>query len=88
MFGIFANGKQTAYGIKSYVVDTTSDIATLPTDDTPGSQAFVIDVSENYMLNNQHQWIKIKLTTGSSSGGGDNDDEIVYDEIIYDGGAV
>ena len=57
-----------------------------------GTTAFVIETSQQYMLNGAKEWKKIK--TANNSGGGSSGDEI-YDgggvennEDIYDGGGV
>ena len=68
------------YGICHFVVDTPADMATMPTDVEMGSTCFVIQTSENYMLNSQKIWIKVTL---SGSGGGSTPEY-----INYDGGAV
>ena len=61
------------YGVKDYIVDTETDIYSLPTDlkkIKAGSQAFVIATSEKYMLNNQGIWVKVKLSAAPGEGGG------------------
>ena len=87
---------RSAYGIKKFVCDAESDIANLPITCAVGSTAFVIDTSNEYMLNHQGQWKKVQ-TNGSSSGdiiydGGDvpGDDipDSSDDHYIYDGGGV
>lgn len=60
------------YGIKDYVVDSVSDLDSLPTDLNKikaGSQAFVIQTSERYMLNSKGVWVKVNLETGTGGGG-------------------
>lgn len=55
---IIKNSGHVAYGIKDYILDTTNDIQSLPTD-TPGSTAFIIADSSTYILNGSKQWVKI-----------------------------
>ena len=69
--------------IRKYIVDSEIDISTLPTDAPVGSECFVIENSVTYMLNHQKQWIKVNLSSGGNSGGGD-----VGDEVVYEGGVI
>lgn len=69
------NGVQK-YGIMRYVIDTPNQLSSLPTNVEIGSTCFVISTSNNYMLNSNHQWIKVYFD-------GTNPSE---DIIIYDGG--
>ena len=85
MFSLFSNSGKRAYYTHEYIVDTSSDIANLPTDVNPGSKAFVIANSTYYMLNHQHKWIKVNLT--NNTGSGDDTDPSV-EEIVYDGGGL
>lgn len=52
----FSTFKQGADSYYEFVCDSVDDIASLPTDCTPGSVAFVIEGSVCYMLNNQKTW--------------------------------
>lgn len=67
MYSQMRSGEKLAPYVVHLVADTESDIATLPTNYTPGSTCEVVATSNVYKLNNQHQWIK---QTSSSSGGG------------------
>mgnify|MGYP003294720337 CR=1 FL=1 len=58
MIHIYSNSDKIAYGVKRYIADFISDIAQLPSNDTPGSEAFVIEDSSTYVLNGQKQWIR------------------------------
>ena len=49
------NGK-IKYGIYEFVVDTLSEIQSLPKDAKPGSSALVLENSSVYMLNGNHEW--------------------------------
>jgi len=44
--------------IVTYMVDTESDIASLPIDVLPTSQALVIDTSDIYVFNGK-SWVKL-----------------------------
>ena len=68
MFSIQSNSNKIAYGIKKFVVDSITDINSLPTNIAVGSEAFVIENSIKFMLNNKKQWVKIS-TASSESGG-------------------
>lgn len=52
------------YGVATYLVDSVSDIATLPTTDGIGSAALIPETGTIYMLNNSKQWVEF---------GGDSD---------------
>ena len=82
---IFSNSGQKAYGIKNFIVDTPSDIDSLPKTYTPGCVAFVIEDSSYYMLNHQKEWKKIQISSGSGGSGG-GADPFNYDSAIYEGG--
>lgn len=56
MFSYIDQSGQTQYNVVNIVVDTETDILSLPTNVAPGSTCFVIDTSTAFMLNNQHQW--------------------------------
>jgi hypothetical protein len=86
MFSILSNRGKVAYGQKEFVVDLASEISSLPTKCTPGSTAFVIETSQYYMLNNQRQWVKVNLASGSGTGGGGDLPE--DGEVIYNGGVI
>lgn len=83
MFQIFSNSGEKAYGIKTFIVDTVEDIATIPVDDLEmGCQCFSIDSSKTYMLNSSKQWIAI---TSSSSNSGESS---TPQTIVYEGGTL
>lgn len=73
---IFSNSGVKAYGIKHFILDTADDLNNLSTSYTPGCSVFILETSENYILNTQHQWIKINAGGGSSS---PLDDTITFD---------
>lgn len=84
MFSLFSNsGKRIPY-THEFIVDSSSDIASLPTNVKAGSMAFVINDSTYYMMNHNNTWVKINV----NSGGGGNDTPSEDDEIRYDGGGV
>lgn len=69
---LYRQDGEVLYGVKDYIVDNISDIMDLPTDLNKikvGSQAFVIQTSERYMLNSQGIWVKVNLETGTGGGG-------------------
>jgi len=47
---------RTDYNLREYILDTTADVASLPTTDAPGSTAFVIETGTALMLNTQGEW--------------------------------
>ena len=68
---LYRQDGEVLYGVKDYIVDNISDLADLPTNLDKikvGSQAFVIQTSERYMLNSQGIWVKVNLETGSGGG--------------------
>lgn len=76
------SGSRSAYGIKRLFFDTIDDLFALSTKNLyPGSTAFIIDVSETYMLNNKYEWKKVNV-----GGGGGGSDPSPDDNIIYEGG--
>lgn len=93
---ISQNG-QIQYGIYDYVLDSESDVKSLPKLGAvkPGSQAFVIETSQYYMLDHAGNWRKVNLAVPESGGGGDEpgsndhyDGGEVYPDENYDGGEV
>ena len=88
MYKIASHGTKS-YGIKSFVLDTTEDVNSLPTNVEMGSSAYVIATGDKYLLNSEKQWIKQPKSAGGSGGGeddiiilngntpSDNDDEIL-----------
>ena len=87
MYGMTREHNERAYGLKQFVVDAESDVATLPTLDptlVPGSTAFVIATSNTYMLNNKRSWVKL----ARSSSGSDTPDPDTNNTYIWDGGSV
>lgn len=62
---ISKSGEHVQQGIVIYTADNNSDIQSLPTTCTPGSECFCIETSTTYILNNQREW-KVK----SKGGGG------------------
>jgi len=87
MYGMTREHNERVYGLKQFVVDTESEIATLPTVDptlVPGSTAFVIATSNTYMLNNQRSWVKL----ARSSSGSDTPDPSTDNTYIWDGGSI
>ena len=56
MYSITAQSGHTAAYVTSYVVDTESDVSTLPTDVGIGSDCIVIETSNVYILGNDKEW--------------------------------
>lgn len=56
MYSVFEQSGKTTYGIKFFICDTPDDVLTLPIDCEAGSEAFVIETSQYYMLNNNKEW--------------------------------
>jgi hypothetical protein len=74
------------YGAMYYLCDYENDVANLPIDKSPGSEAVVIETGNVYMLNSQHEWI---LQQSNSNNNTSNDGTIVSGgNIIYDGGNI
>ena len=91
---ISQNG-QTQYGIYNYVLDSESDVKSLPklNEVKAGSSAFVIETSQYYMLDHAGNWRKVNLAASENGGGesGSNDHYDggeVYPDENYDGGEV
>lgn len=87
MYGITRENNERVYGLKQFVVDSESDIATLPTLDptlVPGSTAFVIATSNTYMLNNKRSWVKLARSSSST----DTPDPDTNNTYIWDGSNI
>lgn len=81
MITIAKNGNTKAYGIKHYIVDTEADIQNIDFSTSGmGTTVFVIDTSNQYMLNGSKELKKI--TSAYNPGGGEDSTT----EVIYDGG--
>ena len=79
---VVANAGRTAYGIQSMLLDTEIELYAIDVNTlTPGSDVFVAETSNRYVLNQKREWILVK-----QSGGGDGFPP--YSHIIYDGGHV
>ncbi len=59
MFNIIKQGDHSAAYVTDYVADSTTDIANLPTNSSPGSTCIIIETSEVYMLNNKKEWKRL-----------------------------
>lgn len=59
MYYITSTSGHTGYGQTEFVCDTTEDINDISIDCKPGSTIFVIDTTDVYMMNCQHEWKKI-----------------------------
>lgn len=59
MIIITSNSGQTAYGLKSFVIDTKEDLDYLPINVSIGSTAFCIEDSSVYMINSSGEWVEI-----------------------------
>lgn len=47
---------EVKYGVHELVLDTSSDVASLPKDCRPGSTAIVIETGDVYMMNSKGEW--------------------------------
>ena len=65
MYRVVSQSGHTSYGLKHYVCDLDSDINNLPITDIAGSEAYVIESGETYILSNAHEW-KVKRSSSSS----------------------
>ena len=62
MISIYSQNGEVEYRVTEYTLDTPDDLEQLKImgrNAAPGSSAFVIATSEEYMLNNQREWVKI-----------------------------
>ena len=66
-YTLYANDDNVAYGVKKFIVDTTADLAELPTNVTPGSSVLVTKTSKLFVLNNEHKWDELVTTSGGAS---------------------
>lgn len=80
-FSIIEQAGKTVYNVKKFVIDAYDDLKSIDKDAiAPGSVAFCIESSENYMLNNKREWKKVILSTGGSgTGSGGTEDDVIYD---------
>ena len=83
MCQILANSGKRAYGTKTYIVQTATDINTIPLFPTvsPGSTVFVLSTGAKYILTQERRWVKMRRETSEDSGD-------IVDEIIYEGGDI
>lgn len=89
MYSMTHEHNEPVYGLKRFVLDAESDVASLPTTDgtiVPGSTAFVIATSATYILSNQYVWAKIQ--SNSNSSGSDASDTSTDNTYIWDGGDI
>ena len=56
MFTLIKQGDTTTYGISQFIVDTTADIADLPTDVKIHSIALCISTGKYYFLTGERIW--------------------------------
>ena len=68
MYSLYANDDDILYGIQKYIVDTESDMETLPNHAKAGSTAFVIETSKTYILNHSKVWKEIKSNSPGING--------------------
>lgn len=59
MIIITSNSGDTAYGLKSFVIDTKEDLDYLPINVPMGSTAFCVEDSSIYMINSSGEWVEI-----------------------------
>lgn len=92
----YANRKDTAYGIRSFVLDTNNDVQDLPMSKA-GSTAYVISSGKRYICNSLGEWKEVVAASGGNGnssggntnpGGNGNNSSDSSDEIIYDGGEL
>lgn len=83
-YTILAYDDSKIYNLSRFLVDTASDIKSLPTDCAPGSKAIVAENGSIFLLNNNHEWKKQTFNGGGSSDEDDNSYELLYSgEIAY-----
>lgn len=86
MFYLVSTSGKVAYGVKSFVLDTESDLPSIDVNScTPGSVAFIIKGPKKYILNSSKEWKNIPVNGG---GGGDSPEEEEDEDVIYNGGDV
>ena len=90
MINIASQFGQVSYNVVKLILDTADDVAYLPQGFAPGSTAFVIENSDQYMLNSKGEWKKVKMnsTSGGSGNGGTVEDADGDGIPDYDGGIV
>ena len=59
MFALVKNQDNTQPYVAELIADTPDDIAKLPTHYNPGSTVIVASDSSVYILNTQHEWVKL-----------------------------
>lgn len=65
---VVKNNDRYIYNLVEIVCDAETDIAGLPTTFSPGSKAFVIETSSNYMLSTNKVWKKyVQINTGTEA---------------------
>lgn len=50
---------KNVYEYREFVCDSVEEIQSLPRNILQGSNCFVIETSELYMLNGQQEWVKV-----------------------------
>lgn len=81
-YNLMGQSGQFVYKVNQYVIDTDADVDMLPvakSDVAPGSTALVTTTGNQYILNNDYQWVLLQ------SGGEDPTQKVHY---IWDGGEV
>lgn len=68
MYKLLKIGTQANIQIREYVVDTISDIASLPSSDPFGSTALVIATGEKYIKNSSGNYVAVQSSSGGNSG--------------------
>ena len=82
MYTITHQSNERVYGLRSFVVDTETEVATIPAADPTivvGSTVFVIATSNTYMLNHQRQWVLITQSSGSDAPNPDTNNTYIWD---------
>lgn len=77
-YTILAYDDSKIYNLSRFLVDTASDMKSLPTDCAPGSKAIVAENGSVFLLNNNHEWKKQTF-----NGGGDSQNDIVEELKKY-----
>ncbi len=84
MYKIISNSRDS-YGIKAVVADTVNDLKSIPIGSfVTGSNAFVFETSQNYILNFKHEWVPIDSNSSQKNNSGTSSEKSEY--TIVDGG--
>lgn len=59
MINVTSTSGHVTYGLKEFIVDTRSEIDSLPIDSVPGSSCLVLEDFSIWLMNSNNQWIEL-----------------------------